>query len=127
MIADWRSISISSSPRWQIDPDALSVFVRGDHVQVFTFAWPGDAFSVFDEKQRAMGCALDQAGTVIKELVRLPFQGNAAMRALVFVHVNLPATAYCKQPYTVDIETPAFALSQINAVTHVLQLKLLRA
>ena len=78
-------------------------------------AGAGYAFTAFNQKQRAMGGALDQAGTGVEKLVGVPFQADAAMRAAIFIHIDLTFTAHGKQLLTVDLETTAAGIDQLGA------------
>ncbi|ROL83312.1 hypothetical protein BK637_29230 [Pseudomonas chlororaphis] len=73
----------------------------------------GDAFTVFDQKQRTVGGALDQAGAGIEELVGLPLQSDPAMGAAIGVDVDLSIAAHCKKRLAFKVETSAGSLWQI--------------
>lgn len=49
--------------RLELYPKALGIFATGQGGEVLTGAWSGDALAAFDEEQRTVGGALDQAGT----------------------------------------------------------------
>ena len=54
-----------------------------------------------------MGGALDQAGAVVEEAIRLPFQRDAAMRAAVEIEVRNAVPTHRQQPVAIDIKTAA--------------------
>lgn len=116
-----------SIPCWRADPDALRVFAARDHVQGFSFTGPRDAFATLDQKQSAMGRALDQAGAAVEELVRMPFQRHTTVRASILVDVDLPGTAYGQHLQSIDIEATACSFGQFVPVAQVVQRSLLRA
>jgi hypothetical protein len=130
LIVAWKSTSQRSARLvlfWRIDPDALSVLATIDRAQIFALARAGDAFATLDQKQCAVGRALNQAGAGIEKLVRVPLQGHAAVRATVPVDMNLTRAPDRQELQPVDIETSAFSLSQVIPVTQVFQRSLLRA
>ncbi|BCT35481.1 hypothetical protein PproGo58_49760 [Pseudomonas protegens] len=61
-----------------------------------------------------MGGALDQAGAGIEELIRLPFQGDSSVRALIGIHVGLPLAAHGKELQARKLETPATGLGKVT-------------
>ncbi|MCY1557230.1 hypothetical protein D9M68_940630 [compost metagenome] len=73
----------------------------------------GHAFARIDQKQCAVGGALDQAGAVVEKLVRQPFQGNAAVRAAVAVGKYLAVLAYGKQFFACNHKAPALTFGQL--------------
>ena len=75
--------------------------------QRLAFAGTGHAFAVLDQKQRTVGGTLDQTGAAVQELVGLPFQRDAAMRAAVFVDENLALSAYRQKLVVLQLEPPA--------------------
>lgn len=97
----------------QRHPDAHGVFTAFDDGQGLAFARPGNAFAVLDQKQRPMRSALDQACTAVQKLIGLPFQGNAAMRAAVFVDEHLALAAHGKQRMFAQLEAFAVGFGQV--------------
>lgn len=100
--------------RRQFDPDALVVFAATDRGQGLTFARSRDTFAVLDQKQCAMCGALDQAGAAVEELICLPFQANAPMRAAIPVDEHLSLTAYCQQCVFTDCKPSTMCLGQLT-------------
>lgn len=99
--------------RLKLNPDALAVFPAGDGRQGLPGTGAGDAFTVFDQKQRTVGGALNQAGALIEELIGLPLQSDPAMGAAVGVDVYLLIAAHCKKWPAFKVETSAGSLRQI--------------
>jgi hypothetical protein len=77
--------------------------------------WAGHAFSILDQKQGAMGRALDQAVAGIQELVGGPFQPDTSVRAAIDIDMNLTAPAHGKQLLAVNIEPAAAGIDQLQA------------
>ncbi len=57
-------------------------------------ARPSHAFAAIEQKQRAVGGALQQAAAAIEKLIGQPFQANAAVRAAVEVQVHSALMAH---------------------------------
>ena len=64
-----------------------------------------------------MGGALDQAGAGVEELVRLPFQADATVRATVLVSVDPAFAAHGKDLLPGDLEATAAGIDQFGAGT----------
>ncbi len=84
----------------------------------------GDALAGLDQKQRAMGGALDETGTGIEKLVGLPLQGDPAMGAAIAIDEYLPATAGCQDFQTIDIETTTLRFGELGGATEKMHFRL---
>ena len=110
------------SARWRwIDPDALTVFATGNGGQGFALARAGDAFAVLDQKQRAMGGALDKAGAAVEKLVGQPLQRDAAMGAAIVVDKHLSGPSHDQQLETCQLEAAALSFRNSVAFAQVFQ------
>lgn len=92
----------------QHHPDAFCVLTASDRSQRLTFARAGDTFAILDQKQRAVGGALNQAGAAVQKPVRLPLQRNTAMRTAIGVDENPALSAHRQKPVAVQLEASAF-------------------
>ena len=66
-------------------------------LQLFARARPGHAFAAFDQEQRAMMGAVDQAGAVIEKCILRPVQRDTAVRATVAVEIHSALAAHAEQ------------------------------
>ena len=73
---------------------------------------PGHAFPGLNQKQRGVGRALNQAGAGVEELIGVPLQRYTAMRAAVFVDIDLAVSANREHACRVLFETQAGAFGQ---------------
>ena len=102
-----RGSPVGRAARLEVHPQALFVFAAAQGFEAFTGAGAGNALTVLDLEQGAVGGALDQAGTVIEELVGPPFERDAAMGAAVDIEVGNAVPAYGQQFATIDFKTEA--------------------
>jgi hypothetical protein len=81
-------------------------------LQALSFAGPRDTLAVFDQKQRAMPGAADQAAAVVEKPPVLPVQGYVAMRAAVDVQVGTALVTDREQRCVLALEQTAGALGE---------------
>lgn len=91
------------------------IFVTGNPGQGSSFTGASDAFAAFNEEQRAVGRAVDKARAVVQELVGLPFQRDATVRAAIVVDEYLPVAPCSEQFAAIDFKPSALGFRQLIA------------
>ena len=90
----------------------MAVFVTAQGQQLLTLARAGYALAAFNQEQRAMVGAVDEAGAVIEKGILRPVQRDAAVRAPVAVEVHLALAAHAEQFEAVYAEGAALGVGQ---------------
>lgn len=79
-------------------------------MQIFASAGAGNAVAGVDLEKCAVCRTLDECGVVVEELVWLPVQFNAEMRAAVVVNIKLAVVPDSQQTDSANLEAAGGAL-----------------